>query len=57
MESRITVKREQITDDKIADTERKIAQLPVDKRIWMDGFMEGIIRAGGQAGKPATAGK
>ena len=35
-----------ITDDKITEMERKIAQITVDKRIWLDGFMEGLLRAG-----------
>lgn len=47
-------KREVITDDKIADTDRKIARLPVDKRIWMDGFMEGLLRAGAAPRQAAT---
>lgn len=36
----------EITDDKKAEMERKIAQIAPDKRIWLDGFMEGLLRAG-----------
>ena len=42
-----------ITDDKITEMERKIAQIPVDKRIWLDGFMEGLLRAGGSSSHAA----
>lgn len=38
------MKNIQIDDAQINDTIRKAGQLPADKRLWLDGFMEGIIR-------------
>lgn len=35
-----------ITDDPCAELARKAAMLPADKRIWLNGFTEGLIRSG-----------
>lgn len=36
----------QIGEVQIVDAIRKTSQLPEDKKIWLDGFMEGIVRGG-----------
>lgn len=34
-----------ITDDPCAELARKAEMLPADKRIWLNGFAEGILRS------------
>lgn len=34
-----------ITDDPCAELARKAEMLPADKRIWLNGFAEGLLRS------------
>lgn len=40
-----------ITDDPCVDLARKAEMLPADKRIWLNGFAEGLLRSEAALGR------